>query len=210
MGCEKTFGYIRISSSDQNLERQREAMLEYGIAERDIIEDIQSGKNFDRKGYMLLKETLLRPGDTLVIKELDRLGRNMEQMKTEWKELKDMGVNLVVLDTPILNTKNVDGIDTSFMADIVLNILSYVAEKERINSKKRQREGIERAKKRGVKFGKDKIQRPDMWEMFYIQWKAGKITATEMMKALDLKRTTFYKLVKEFEEECVNKKSSTN
>lgn len=207
MGNEKTFGYIRISSKDQNLDRQREAMLKYGLDERDIIEDIQSGKDFKRKGYMLLKETLLRKGDTLVVKELDRLGRNMEQIKNEWKDLKDMGVNIVVIDTPILNTKSDSDLDMSFLSDVVLSLLSYVAEKERISIKKRQKEGIENALKKGVKFGRNKVERPTMWEMYYTQWKSGQITAKEMMETLDLKRTTFYRLVREFEEEFKNTKN---
>lgn len=208
MGTEKTYGYMRVSTKDQNLDRQKECLLNYGLDERDIIEDKLSGKDFDRKGYITLKETLLRRGDTLVIKELDRLGRNMEQIKTEWKALKDMGVNLVVLDTPILNTKSNDSnIDTSFIADVILSLLSYVAEKERINIRKRQREGIDIALKKGVKFGREKIQRPPMWELYYTQWKAGKITAKEMMETLEIKRTTFYKMVKEFEEEYKNNKN---
>lgn len=104
---EKIFGYARVSSKDQNLDRQIEELIKYGVEERDIIVDKQSGKDFNRNGYKTLKYNLLRNGDTLVIKELDRLGRNMEQIKVEWKELEDVGVNLVVIDNPILNTAGV-------------------------------------------------------------------------------------------------------
>ena len=196
---EKIFGYARVSSKDQNLDRQIEELIKYGVEERDIIVDKQSGKDFNRNGYKTLKYNLLRNGDTLVIKELDRLGRNMEQIKVEWKELEDVGVNLVVIDNPILNTAGKTDLEKKLISNIVFELLSYMSEKERLKIKQRQAEGIKIAKEKGKKFGRPKVGYPDNWEKVYNRWLNKEITAVVAMYELNLKKNTFYKLVKQFQ-----------
>lgn len=194
----KIFGYIRVSSKDQNLDRQRAALLEYGVDERDIIEDKISGKNFDRKGYIVLKNSLLRCGDTLVVKELDRLGRNMDQIKFEWQELQANGIDIIIIDTPILNTSNKTDIEKKLISNIVFELLSYMAEKERIKIKTRQAEGIAIAKSKGIYKGRKKIE-CNNFESIYKEWKSGNITAIAAMDLLGIKKNTFYRRVKEYE-----------
>lgn len=196
---EKIFGYARVSSKDQNLDRQIEELIKYGVEERDIIVDKQSGKDFNRNGYKTLKYNLLRNGDTLVIKELDRLGRNMEQIKVEWKELEDVGVNLVVIDNPILNTAGKTDLEKKLISNIVFELLSYMSEKERLKIKQRQAEGIKIAKEKGKKFGRPKVGYPDNWEEVYNRWLNKEITAVVAMYELNLKKNTFHKLVKQFQ-----------
>ena len=196
---EKIFGYARVSSKDQNLDRQIEELIKYGVEERDIIVDKQSGKDFNRNGYKTLKYNLLRNGDTLVIKELDRLGRNMEQIKVEWKELEDVGVNLVVIDNPILNTAGKTDLEKKLISNIVFELLSYMSEKERLKIKQRQAEGIKIAKEKGQKRGRPKVGYPDNWEEVYNRWLNKEITAVVAMYELNLKKNTFYKLVKQFQ-----------
>ena len=193
----RVYGYARVSSTEQHLDRQIEALSAYGVEDRHIITDKQSGKTFDRPGYKTLKEQLLRSGDILVVKELDRLGRNYEQIKTEWYELRQMGVDIVVLDMPVLTTTDKSDLEKVLIANIVFELLSYLAEKERIKIKTRQAEGIAAAKQKGVKFGRPKAKLPTGFAEEVRKWKAGEQTATETMAKLGLKRTTFYKLVKE-------------
>jgi len=191
----REIGYARVSSTDQNLDRQIQALTEYGINERDIITDKASGKDFDRQGYIMLKNQMLRKGDTLVIKELDRLGRSYEQMKTEWWELQQMGIDIVILDMPILNTKEKSDLEKALIANIVFELLAYTAEKERRKIKARQEEGIAVAKNKGVRFGRPCADVPEGFEAECRRWHAGEQSAVETMKRLGLKRTTFYKLV---------------
>lgn len=192
----KTFGYCRVSSQDQNENRQIEAMLELGINERDIFIDKCSGKNFDRPQYQALK-LQLRQGDTIIIKSIDRLGRNYRQICDEWREItKKIKADIKVIDLPLLDTTKKDGLLGEVISDIVLQLLSFVAEQERAFIKQRQAEGIKIAKEKGVKLGRPAIKRPDNWEDVYPEWNLGKITAREAMKRLDLKPNTFYKLVK--------------
>lgn len=196
---EKIFGYARVSSKEQNLDRQLEALKEFGIEDRDIIKDKQSGKDFNREGYKTLKNNLLRKGDTLVIKELDRLGRNMDMIKEEWRELEGLGVDIIVLDTPLLNTRGKSDLEKTLLSNMVLELLSYMAQKERELNKQRQREGIDRARTLGKHLGRPKITYPSNWSEVYEEWKNKKITATKAIELLDLKRNTFYSLVKKFE-----------
>ena len=203
----KVYGYARVSTKEQNLDRQIEALKEYGVEERDILRDKQSGKDFKREGYKTLKEQLLRPGDTLVIKELDRLGRNMDMIKEEWNSLIKMGIDIVVLDTPILNTTNKGDLEKTLISTIVFELLAYMAEKERVKIKQKQAEGIKAAQAKGKHLGRPKAKYPPLWEMYYAQWKSeseNRITAKECMEQLGLKRTTFYKLAKRYEEEINN------
>ena len=194
----KTFGYCRVSSTDHNEDRQVEAMLELGINERDIFIDKCSGKNFDRPQYQALK-LQLREGDILVIKSIDRLGRNYKQICEEWREIvRDIKANIKVVDMPILDTTRTDGLIGEVISDIVLQLLGYVAEQERAFIKQRQAEGIKLAKEKGKRLGKPPIQYPDNWQEVYLVWKSGSITAREAMKRLNLKPTSFYKLAKNY------------
>lgn len=201
----KIFYYARVSTKEQNLDRQIEAFKKYADMEniafndRDIITDKASGKDFQREGFMLLKNSLLRSGDTLVIKELDRLGRDMAMIKDEWNELLKRGVNIVVIDTQMLNTRNKNDLEKSLISNIVFELLTYMAEKERIKIKSRQKEGINMALKKGVTFGRPKAEFPNDWKNVYETWKSKEITAVKAMELLELKKTTFYKLVAEYE-----------
>ena len=196
----KTFAYCRVSSTDQNEDRQVEAMLELGINERDIFVDKCSGKNFERPQYQALK-LQLREGDVLVIKSIDRLGRNYKQICEEWREIvRDIKANIKVVDMPILDTTRTDGLIGEVISDIVLQLLGYVAEQERAFIKQRQAEGIKLAKEKGKRLGKPPIQYPDNWQDIYQIWKSGSITAREAMKRLNLKPTSFYKLAKNYKD----------
>ena len=195
---KKNYGYARVSSKEQNLDRQKQALIEYGIDGRDIIEDKQSGKDFNRIGYQTLKNSLLRTGDTLVIKELDRLGRNMDMIKSEWQELQAKGIDIVVLDTPILNTLNKSDLEKKLISNIIFELLSYIAEKERIKIRERQSEGIAAAKAKGLYKGRKRIE-VNNFEHVYNEWKAGKITAVKAMDRLGVTKATFYRRVKEHE-----------
>ena len=194
----KTFGYCRVSSTDQKEDRQLEAMLELGINERDIFVDKCSGKNFDRPQYQALK-VQLREGDVLVIKSIDRLGRNYKQICEEWREItREIKANIKVLDMPVLDTTRTEGLIGEVISDIVLQLLSYVAEQERAFIKQRQAEGLKLAKEKGKRLGKPPIEYPENWDNVYKVWKSGAITAREAMKQLNLKPTSFYKLAKKY------------
>ena len=194
----KIFGYCRVSSFDQNEDRQVEAMLDLGINERDIFTDKCSGKDFERPQYQALK-LQLREGDVLVIKSIDRLGRNYKQICEEWREItREIKANIKVIDMPILDTTRTDGLIGEVISDIVLQLLGYVAEQERAFIKQRQAEGIKLAKAKGKRLGKPPIPYPINWEEVYRIWQAGSITAREAMKRTNLKPTTFYKLAKNF------------
>lgn len=195
----KTFGYCRVSSTDQKEDRQLEAMLELGINERDIFVDKCSGKNFDRPQYQALK-VQLREGDILVIKSIDRLGRNYKQICEEWREItREIKANIKVLDMPVLDTTRTEGLIGEVISDIVLQLLSYVAEQERAFIKQRQAEGIKLAIEKGKRLGKPPIEYPENWDNVYKIWKSGTITAREAMKQLNLKPTSFYKLAKKYD-----------
>lgn len=194
----KTFGYCRVSSTDQKEDRQLEAMLELGINERDIFVDKCSGKNFDRPQYQALK-VQLREGDVLVIKSIDRLGRNYKQICEEWREItREIKANIKILDMPVLDTTRTEGLIGEVISDIVLQLLSYVAEQERAFIKQRQAEGIKLAKEKGKHLGKPPIEYPENWDNVYKVWESGAITAREAMKQLNLKPTSFYKLAKKY------------
>lgn len=197
----KKFGYIRVSSKDQNEARQLEAMKEIGIEEREIFMDKQSGKDFNREKYQAMK-TCLREGDILYIHSLDRFGRNKDEIENEWKDItKNIKADIVVLDMPLLDTTKYKDRMGSFISDLVLQILSWMAQEERDRIKKRQEEGIKIALEQGVKFGRPKAEISDEFINAYKKWKDGAITATKAMEEAGMKRTTFYKLVKEYEEQ---------
>lgn len=194
----KTFGYCRVSTSEQNIDRQLEAMLNLGINERDIFIDKCSGKDFERPQYQLLK-THLREGDILIIKSIDRLGRNYKQICEQWREITaEVKANIKVLDMPVLDTTRTEGLIGQVISDIVLQLLGYVAEQERAFIKQRQAEGIKIAKEKGKRLGKPPIQYPENWHDVYKVWKQGDITAREAMKRMNLKHTSFYKLANHY------------
>lgn len=197
------YGYARVSSTDQNLDRQLSQLKEYITDERFIITDKASGSNFDRKGYNLLvgsenNAPLLRESDLLIITSLDRLGRNYTEIKQQWEYITHIiKADIKVLDMPLLDTSiKEQSLDKRFIADLVLQILSYTAEKERAYIKKRQREGIDIAKAKGKQLGRPQATFPIEWDKYYALWEKGEITAAQFMATLNLKRTTFYKLVK--------------
>lgn len=191
------WGYIRVSSRDQNEDRQIKELESLVTSEYHLIIDKASGKDFERPKYQAMK-SLMQNGDTLVIKSLDRLGRNYEMIKTEWQDFKNKGVHIRVLDMPLLNTENKSNdLTASLINDVVLELLSYVAESERNNIKQRQAEGIAIAKAKGTKFGRPSVQLPENWDSAIDDWKAGKITAVEAMKITGIKRSTFYKIISE-------------
>lgn len=192
----KTFGYVRVSSQEQNTDRQIEAMLQLGINERDIFVEKASGKDFERPQYQALK-CQLREGDIVIIKSIDRLGRNYKQIVEEWKEITSQKkAHIKVIDMPVLDTTRTEGLIGQVISDIVLQLLGYVAEQERLFIKDRQADGIRIAKEKGKRFGKPPIQYPINWHDIYKIWKEGKITAREAQNRLSLKPTSFYKLAK--------------
>lgn len=193
----KQFGYARVSTKEQKTDRQVIALTEYGVEERNIIVDKESGKDLNRNGYQSLKNTMLRRGDTLVIKSLDRLSRNKSDIKKELEYFKDNGIRIKVLDLPTTLMELPEGQEWVFemVNNILIEVLGTIAEQERRNIKQRQAEGIAAAKGNGVTLGRPKAEKPDNWEEVIKEWQAGKITAVKAMELTGTKRTTFYKLV---------------
>lgn len=192
----KVFGYARVSSKEQNEERQLVAFKEFGIDKRDIYIDKQSGKDFDRKQYNVLKN-VLRENDLLVIKSIDRLGRNYNMIVDEWKDIvKNIKADIVVIDMPLLDTRNNKDLLGTFISDLVLQILSYVADQERSFIKQRQKEGISNAMNNGVKFGRPKIEKPHNFDDVVFKWKNKELKSKEAMEILGLKPNSFYNLLK--------------
>ncbi|RJS62761.1 recombinase family protein [Priestia filamentosa] len=195
----RKFGYIRVSSRDQNEGRQLQSMEEAGISPRDIFIDKQSGKNFNREQYQLMKR-MMRKGDILYIHSLDRFGRNKEEILQEWNAItKEIEADIVILDMPLLDTTQYKDSLGTFIADLVLQILSWMAEEERDRIRKRQREGIDAALKDGVSFGRPKAQVSQEFIEAYNRWRNKEVTAVQAMNEANVKKTTFYKLVKEYE-----------
>ena len=195
------FMYIRCSTKDQNEARQVEKAKALGIDDRHIFIEKASGKDFDRPVYQGMKNATLREGDVLYIDSLDRLGRNYEGIVAEWQSLtKDLGVDIVVLDMPLLDTRKNKDLLGTLISDIVLQLLSYVAENEREKIRTRQREGIDAAKERGAYKGRKPVEvNPYEFDKLMADVKAKRRTATSVMNEMGLTRTTFYKLVKEWE-----------
>ena len=197
----RKFGYIRVSSKDQNEGRQLEAMKKMGINGRDIYLDKQSGKNFERANYQLLKR-VIRKGDILYIHSLDRFGRNKEEILQEWNDLtKNIEADIVVLDMPLLDTTQYKDSMGTFIADLVLQILSWMAEEERQRIRKRQREGIDLALQNGIQFGRPAVIVSEEFKGVYRKWRTGELTAVKAMKEAGVKKTTFYKMVNDYESE---------
>jgi len=193
----RTYYYARVSSKEQNLDRQITAFKALGAQEREIITDKESGKDLDRVGYQALKNTILRRGDTLVVKSLDRLSRNKTDIHNELRFFKENGIRVKVIDLPTTMMELPEGQEWVFdmVNNILIEVLGTIAEQERESIRKRQAEGIEAAKQKGKKLGRPAITFPANWEVVYASWKAGEITAKTAMELTDTKRTSFYKLV---------------
>lgn len=193
----KTFYYARVSTKDQNLDRQLAAYYNMGADDRDIIVDKESGKDFNRTGYQALKNGMLREGDTLVVKSLDRLSRNKSDIKKELEYFKENCIRLKIIDIPTTMMDLPEGQEWVFdmVNNILIEVLGTIAQQERETIKSRQAEGIAVAKAKGVKFGRPQATYPDNWLPVIKRWKSGEITATKAMELTQTKRTTFYKLV---------------
>ena len=196
---EKVYGYARVSTREQNLDRQIAALRQYVTDERDIITDKESGKDFDRTGYQYLRERLIRPGDTLIVKSLDRLGRNKEQVMEELRHFRADGVRVKILDLPTTMIDLPDGQDwiVEMVNNVLIEVLASIAEQERLTIRQRQAEGIAEAKKQGRLLGRKKTELPTEWELVTGLWKSGSITAVQAMDRLGLKKSTFYRMVRE-------------
>ncbi|MCI9431681.1 MAG: recombinase family protein [Oscillospiraceae bacterium] len=185
------YGYIRVSSLDQNEDRQRIAMGGRAVPEKNLFIDKQSGKDFNRPQYRRMVKKL-KPGDLLCIQSIDRLGRNYEEIQDQWRRLtKDLGVDISVIDMPLLDTRNGKDLMGTFIADLVLQILSFVAQNERENIRRRQAQGIAAAKARGVRFGRPPKPLPEGFHRAYQRWKAGKISGTAAAKECGMPLATF-------------------
>ena len=199
---QQVYGYIRVSTRDQNEERQVIAMREFGAPEENMVIDKQSGKNFARPGYRRLVKKL-KPDDTLVIKSIDRLGRNYDDVLEQWRLLtKEKQVDIVVLDMPLLDTRKGRDLIGTLISDIVLQLLSYVAQTEREFIRQRQAEGIAAAKARGVRFGRKPKKRPEEYERLREEWRAGRISARAAARQLGVAHRTFMKWVEQDFSDC--------
>lgn len=191
----KVFGYARVSTSHQSTDRQIEALVKYGVSERDIITDYQSGKDFQRQGYLSLKENMLRKGDTLVVKELDRLGRDKRMIKEELEYFKARGIRVKILNIPttLMEIESNEWV-LEMVNNVLIEVLGTIAEEERVKNHVRQREGIDAAMAKGVEFGRPKLKKPDNYEEVMARVVAGEITGVQAMKLLGVKKTSYYKL----------------
>ena len=198
----RTYYYARVSTKEQHLDRQIAAFLALGAEEREIITDKESGKSLDRPGYQALKNVILRPGDTLVIKSLDRLSRNKTDIRNELQFFNDQGIRLKVIDLPTTMMDLPEGQSwiIEMVNNILIEVLGTIAEQERVTIRQRQEEGIAAAKAKGKRFGRPTIKVPENWEQVYATWKCGEITAKTAMELTQLKRTSFYKLAREMDE----------
>lgn len=222
------YGYARVSTAQkQNEARQIEALIAYGVEEKYIKTDKASGKDFNREKYQLLKNEILRPGDILVIKELDRLGRNMDDIKKEWQDLVKMGIDIEIIDTPILNTGNKTDLEKNLISNIVFELLSYMAEKERIKIRTRQSEGIaamkeskeytkayknkdgkiveahlkKKSTRTGKVTGRPSMKYPKEWKKIYNQYITKELNVKQICKLYNLPRSSFYVLVDRYKQE---------
>ncbi len=195
----KTYGYVRISTTDQHEDRQMDAMKEKEVPGRNIYIDKMSGKDFHRPQYKKLVKKF-RYGDMLYILSIDRLGRNYEEIQNQWRILtKEIGIDICVIDMPLLDTRNGKDLMGTFIADLVLQILSFVAENERINIRQRQSEGIAAAKARGVRFGRPKKNVPDNFPEIVKDWGQHNLTMKEALMQCGISRSTFYRRRREYD-----------
>lgn len=196
----KKYGYIRVSSIDQNEERQRIALKEIGVDDEYIFMDKISGKSFDRPNYNNMVNQM-NEGDVLFVLSIDRLGRNYTEIQNQWQLLTHKrGIDICVMDMPLLDTRNKKDLMGTFVADLVLQILSFVAENERLNIRKRQEQGIEAAKQRGVRFGRPKVKLPEDFESMLEEWKHKRMEAEYIVSVCNISKTTFYRKAREYRE----------
>ena len=194
----KIYGYIRVSSTDQNEDRQLIAMRSKAVPERGIYMDKQSGSNFERPQYKKLVRRLQR-GDLLYVTSIDRLGRNYKEIQKQWRILTgDIGVDICVIDMPLLDTRRGKDLMGTFIADLVLQILSFVAQNERENIRQRQSEGIAAAKARGVRFGRPRLTLPGCFPEMVTAWEDGRIGLDEVLKRCNMSEATFYRRLREY------------
>ena len=192
------YGYVRVSSTDQNEERQMVALREVPVPEKNIFVDKQSGKDFDRLSYKKLMKKL-KAGDLLYVLNIDRLGRNYKEIQEQWRLLaQEKEIDICVLDMPLLDTRNGKDLMGTFIADLVLQIMSFVAQSERENIKKRQAEGIAVAKAKGVKFGRPEKAVPEDFVKLIRIWEQKKISFSEVLKRCDISESTFYRRLREY------------
>ena len=192
-----TYGYVRVSSAEQNEDRQIRALAKQNIMQKNIYMDKQSGKDFNRPQYKKLVRKL-KKGDILYILSIDRLGRNYEEIQNQWRILtKEMGIDIVVIDMPLLDTRSGKDLMGTFIADLVLQILSFVAQNERENIRLRQAQGIAAARLRGVKFGRPKKVLPDNFDEMVINWRDKKISLPEVLIICGISEATFYRRISE-------------
>lgn len=190
------YGYARVSSRDQNEQRQLDALMSFGVEEKNIFVDKQSGKDFEREKYKKLLRKL-KSGDALIVKSIDRLGRNYDEILEQWRVLtKEKNISVVVLDMPLLDTRQTKDLTGTLIADIVLQLLSYVAQTEREFIRQRQAEGIAAAKARGVKFGRKAITVPAEFEHYKRLWERGEISSRCAAEMLNISQSTFMRWVK--------------
>ncbi len=191
------YGYVRVSTQEQNTQRQLIALTEFGICEKQIYIDKQSGKDFQRQGYQRLMRKI-KSGDTVVIKSIDRLGRNYEEILQQWRIItKEKGAYIIVLDMPLLNTRKEKDLTGTLIADIVLQLLSYVAQTEREFIRQRQAEGIAAAKAQGVRFGRTPMERPKEFSAVKAQWQSGSLSARAAARRLGITHGTFLRWARE-------------
>ena len=192
------YGYVRVSSLDQNEERQLLALQEVHVPSKNIYIDKQSGKDFNRPNYRKMIRKL-KSGDLLYIHSIDRLGRNYEEIQNQWRTLtKEIGIDVCVLDMPLLDTRNGKDLMGTFIADLVLQILSFVAQNERENIKKRQAEGIAAAKAKGVKFGRPEKKVPANFEKLIAEWEKRSLPLSEILQQCNMSEATFYRRLREY------------
>ncbi len=192
------YGYIRVSTREQNEDRQLLALKELAIPKKNLFVDKQSGKDFERPQYRKMVRKL-KKDDLLYIKSIDRLGRNYSEILEQWRILtKDKGIDIVVMDMPLLDTRRGKDLMGTFLSDIVLQVLSFVAENERMSIRQRQAEGIAAAKARGVRFGRPEKKVPDDFEKLVISWKKKEITLSDVLKQCDMSEATFYRRLREY------------
>ncbi len=192
------YGYVRVSSTDQNEERQISALREKQILQKNIYKDKQSGKDFERPQYKKMLKRL-KAGDLLYILSIDRLGRNYKEIQNQWRILtKEIGVDICVIDMPLLDTRNGKDLMGTFIADLVLQILSFVAQSERENIRKRQAQGIAAAKKRGVRFGRPEKPMPEGFAETVKLWEKKEIDIKAVLEMCGLKEATFYRRLREY------------
>lgn len=192
------YGYVRVSSLDQNEDRQLIALQEIHVPTKNIYIDKQSGKDFNRPNYKKMIRKL-KAGDLLYIHSIDRLGRNYEEIQNQWRFLtKEVGIDVCVLDMPLLDTRNGKDLMGTFIADLVLQILSFVAQNERESIKKRQAEGIAAAKAKGVKFGRPEKRLPDNFEKMIAEWEKKRLPLSEVLQQCNMSEATFYRRLREY------------